>query len=79
MGLYYLEFILSTHNTTLEFIRNSLAELGEGLEVTKLERGSDEKTEDFQVHISALDPTVVFDTCAQIGRIRSVKAEERSA
>lgn len=78
MGLYYLEFILSTHNATPEFIRNSLAELGEALEVTQLKKAPDSKTEDFQIHISALDPTVVFDTCAQIGRIRSVKAEERS-
>lgn len=75
---YYLEFILYAYNSSAEFIRNSLAELGEGLEVMLLPRGENEKAESFKVNIRMQDPTIIFDTCAQIGKIKSVKIDERS-
>jgi dihydroxyacetone kinase-like predicted kinase len=78
MSNYYLEFVLSAYNSNIEFIRNSLAELGEGLEVILLPRGENEKAESFKVNIHTQDPTIIFDTCAQIGKIKSVKIDERS-
>jgi len=78
MSSYYLEFILNTHNNNAEFIRNSLAEFDEHLEVVQLSKNETEKGEYFKINISTLDPASIFDACAQFGRIKSVKIEERS-
>ncbi len=42
-----------------------------------LPRGENEKAESFKVNIRTQDPTVIFDTCAQIGKIKLVKIDER--
>jgi dihydroxyacetone kinase-like predicted kinase len=72
---YKLEFILHTYNTTLQKVKNSLAEFGESLEIVDT-RDSLEKGDNFKVHINTEDPTLIFDVCAQFGRIRSVKVSE---
>ncbi|MDD5156385.1 MAG: hypothetical protein PHF11_07910 [Candidatus Omnitrophica bacterium] len=78
MGGYDLEFVLSTQNSNAEFIRNSLTEFGQALEIEQLPKNEAVKGEDFKINISVQDPTIVFDACAQLGRIKSVKVEERS-
>lgn len=72
---YRLEFILNTHNTSLDYIKNSLIELGEGLELSCLP-GEENKPYDLEVRLVTLEPTVIFDVCSQFGRIKSVKVEE---
>jgi dihydroxyacetone kinase-like predicted kinase len=69
---YKLEFILHTYNTSLEAVRNSLAEFGDSLEIAD-SSGSGEKGDNYQVTLNTDDPTLVFDICSQFGRIRSVK------
>jgi hypothetical protein len=32
---------------------------------------------DFKIRISTEDPTIIFDTCAQFGRLRSIKIDEK--
>jgi hypothetical protein len=78
MSSYYLEFILNTRNSNVDFIRNSLSGLGQELEVLQLDEDGGEKGESFKISILAQDPTLIFDSCAQIGKIKSVKVDERS-
>lgn len=75
MSKYFLEFILSIENTSPETIKNSIREFGDNLEITDC---NDElvKGKNFKVHIHTEDPTIIFDTCAQFGRIKSVKIED---
>ncbi|MDD2927997.1 MAG: hypothetical protein PHE30_04000 [Candidatus Omnitrophica bacterium] len=73
--VYKLGFILHTYNTTLEAVKNSLAEFGEGLEISEV-LGPGQKGNNFKIHLSTQDPTLVFDVCSQFGRIRSIKVEE---
>lgn len=72
---YKLEFILHTYNTTLQKVKNSLAEFGEALEIVSSQEPL-EKGDNFKVNINTEDPTLIFDVCAQFGRIRSVKVTQ---
>ena len=75
---YNLEFILHTYNVTLEMVKNSLAEFGESLEIKETQEAP-ENGKSYNIRIKAEDPTLVFDVCAQFGRIRSVKVTEEEA
>lgn len=80
MHSYHLEFILNTYNVSEEVIKSSLAEFGESLKVSLLPQDNTGKGENFKVCISTPDPTVIFDICAELGRIKTVKVnEERRA
>jgi dihydroxyacetone kinase-like predicted kinase len=72
---YQMEFILHGHGLTCQKIKNSLAEFGEALEVSDCQ---DTLTagNNFKVCITSEDPTVIFDLCAQFGRIKSAKVNE---
>lgn len=70
MHRYYLEFTLIASSVSMENLKNSLIEFGRDLEVSPGEGG-------FNIRIDTEDPTIIFDTCAQFGRIRSVKVEEK--
>lgn len=72
MQKYNLEFILNIQNASEETIRESISELGEALEISDC-RDNPDKGRNFKINIQTEDPTVIFDTCAQFGRIRSVK------
>jgi len=72
---YKLEFILHTYNTTIQKVKNSLAEFGEALEVVNTQE-PEENGDNFKVNINTEDPTLIFDVCAQFGRIRSVKVTQ---
>jgi len=74
---YSLEFILHAHGTTAEAIRNSLTEFSEDLTVIEQAADQDSSGRDYAIKGLAEDPTVIFDICAQFGRIRSAKVEEK--
>ena len=76
MHKYYLEFILNTHNAQVEIIKNSLTEFGDNLEISPLPKDDKEKGENFKINLHTEDPTIIFDTCAQFGRLKSVKISE---
>ncbi len=71
---YKLEFTLHVYNTSLQAVKNSLAEFGENIMVSD-SCGTQGKGNDFFVSINAEDPELVFDICSQFGRIRSVKID----
>ena len=75
MSKYSLEFILSVRDISIETMKNSIVEFGDSLEVTEC---PDDNTKDknFKIRINAEEPTIIFDTCAQFGRIKSVKVNE---
>jgi len=68
---YKLEFILHTQNSSPKMIKSSLAEFGNELVVSQCQE-QEEKC-NYKVNMVTEDPTLVFDLCAQLGRIRSVK------
>lgn len=58
-----------------ETLKNSLIEFGEDLEIVPLvDSGATEKN--FKIRIYTEDPTVIFDTCAQFGRLKSIKIND---
>ncbi len=71
---YNLKFILHSKNNTLKLIKSSLAEFGGNLEV--VQTLDFQETSDYEVQLVTEDPTLVFDLCAQFGRIRSIKVQE---
>jgi len=75
MQRYHLEFIFTAYNTSADAIKNSLTEFGEGLEVIDCQ-DSTNLAKNFKIKINAEEPTVIFDVCAQFGRIKSVKIDE---
>ena len=77
MSRYLLEFTLNVHGITAETVRNSILEFGEALEVARSAPG-DNKEQDLKVSIATEDPTIIFDVCAQFGRIRSVRVTEEN-
>jgi len=76
MQKYLLEFVLHAQNSSSSIIKNSLAEFAEALEINDSCRDINAKSRDFIVRLRTEDPTVIFDICSQIGRIKSVKINE---
>jgi len=72
MQKYHLEFILHIQNASQEAVRGAISELGEALEISDCQ-DNPAKGKNFKINIQTEDPTVIFDTCAQFGRIKSVK------
>jgi len=74
---YHIEFILHAYDSEASLIKSALSEFGEevGVEEAPSVEGSSGK--EYLVKISAQDPTLVFDVCSQMGRIRSVKIDEQ--
>ncbi|MDD5477870.1 MAG: hypothetical protein PHG87_06720 [Candidatus Omnitrophica bacterium] len=71
---YALEFILHAKDSSPKIIKNSLAEFGNDLVVSQaLEQ---KESCNYQVNMVTEDPALVFDLCAQLGRIRSIKVQE---
>lgn len=75
MQNFHLEFILHVIDTPLEQVKSSLAEFGEGLEITDCQE-EESRGKNLKVKIKTEDPTVIFDLCSQFGRIKSVKINE---
>jgi len=78
MHKYCLEFILNAQNVSMETLKNSILEFGEDLEIYQLPQEGNAKCGDFKVHIFTDEPTIIFDTCAQFGKIKSIKINEEN-
>ena len=74
---YHLEFILHAYDSNPGLIKSSLSEFGEELLVADIPAEGDASGREYKVRISTCDPTLVFDVCSQMGRIRSVKINEQ--
>lgn len=72
---YSVEFTINIYDTSLDVLKNSLADLGSDL---NLEEGKELNGKDkiIKIHIYTDDPHLVFDTCSQFGRLKSVKIKE---
>jgi dihydroxyacetone kinase-like predicted kinase len=71
---YSLEFVLHAKNSSPKIIRNTLAEFGSGLAVSECRQSTESCN--YEVSITTEDPTLVFDLCSQLGRIRSIKVHQ---
>jgi dihydroxyacetone kinase-like predicted kinase len=76
MQKFVMEFILHCQGASEQAIQSSLSEFGEGVEVTDC-CDSESSAKNFKVNMLADDPMVIFDVCAQFGRIKSVKIDEK--
>lgn len=65
---------MNINDVPLETIKNCLVEFGENLEIFALEKEA-AKGKDLQIRITTEDPTIIFDTCSQFGRLKSVKID----
>ena len=68
---YALEFILHAKESSPKIIKSALAEFGNDLVVSQCP-GHGESC-NFKVSMVTEEPTLVFDLCSQLGRIRSIK------
>ena len=74
MKKYLLEFVLIAKNNEGGNIKISLNECGDNLEIFPLDAVAG-NIRDYKIRINTDDPTLVFDACAQIGRLKSVKID----
>ncbi len=74
---YTLEFILHSKNSSPKIIKSSLEEFGSDLIVSQCQKQGESC--DYKVSMTTEDPTLVFDLCSQLGRIRSIKVYEKGA
>ena len=63
-------------NESRSTVENFLVEWAKELDITECNRNDCAQGKDFKIRMRAQDPTIIFDACAQIGRIKSVKIEE---
>ncbi len=73
MDRYNIEFILDAKRISTEEIKNYLVEFTDKIEISLFAEG------EFKIVLEAEDPRIIFDTCAQFGRIKSVKINERGS
>lgn len=71
---YVLEFILHAKDSSPKIIKNALAEFSSDLIVGDCQKQGESCN--YKVSLTTEDPTLVFDLCSQLGRIRSVKVHE---
>ena len=76
MHKYFLEFTLSTHDYSMDEIKECLLGLGESLEILPLPQCDTERARNYKIHLNVEDAMLVFDTCAQLGKIKSVRINE---
>ncbi len=74
---YFLEFILTVKEAQIELIRNSLVEFGEdlGIDVQLEDNSCLARKQNLKIKITTLDPAIIFDICADFGRLKSVKID----
>ena len=71
---YLLEFVLHAKDSSPKIIKSALAEFGSNLVVSDCKKQGESCN--YEVSMTTEDPTLVFDLCSQLGRIRSVKIHE---
>jgi len=76
MHRYYVEFILSADTSVADALEQALIECGENIEVISLPQSDSHREHNFKIQINTVDPTIVFDMCAEYGKIKSVKIDE---
>jgi dihydroxyacetone kinase-like predicted kinase len=77
MPYYSMEFILHTgESESHSTVRNYLGEWARDLDITECSQDECAPGKDFKICMHAQDPTIIFDLCAQFGRIKSVKIDE---
>lgn len=72
---YKLEFILCANGISEQEIQASISEFTEQLTVGVCQSASDTQQE-FKLVMFTEDPTLIFDTCGQWGKIKGVKVSE---
>ncbi|KPK96484.1 MAG: hypothetical protein AMJ95_14050 [Omnitrophica WOR_2 bacterium SM23_72] len=72
---YWLNFVLRAYGESAQTIKSALSEFGEHLEITEDTEGEGQ-ARDYKIRIQTEEPTLVFDACSQLGRIKSVKIKE---
>lgn len=79
MCRYCLYFTLNIQNNiTVEVLRNSIIEFGEILEIYQVPEDITVKGTDFRISIRTEDPIIIFDTCSQFGKLKSIKIDEEA-
>ena len=77
MPNYFMELVLHTsENESHSTIKNYLVEWAQDLDITESHQQDSAQGKNFKIRMRAQDPTIIFDTCAQFGRIKSVKIDE---
>jgi hypothetical protein len=71
---FVLEFVLHAKDSSPKIIKHALAEFGSDLVVGDCQKHGESCN--YNVNMTTEDPTLVFDLCSQLGRIRSVKVQE---
>lgn len=71
---FTLEFVLHAKDSSPKIIKSALAEFGSELTVSDCPKHVE--TCNYKVNMVTEDPTLVFDLCSQLGRIRSVKVHQ---
>jgi dihydroxyacetone kinase-like predicted kinase len=72
---FKLEFFLHAYGTSTDGLKHALSEFAENIGVEEVE-GEGLQGNDYKVGLLTEEPQLVFDACAQFGRIRSIKIEE---
>ncbi len=73
---YQLEFVLAAAGISEQDLLDLLKDITEEVELSVLPQQGGERSLPYKVTACVQDPTIVFDACAEFGRIRSVKIEE---
>ena len=66
----------TAENESRSTVKNYLVEWAQGLEITECSQDDCAPGKNFKIRMRTQDPTVIFDACAQVGRIKSVKIDE---
>lgn len=74
--VYSLEFVLYVYDTSEDALKKAFAGFGYDIAVSFLERNETERGDNFKVCMKTDDPLVVFDACAELGKIKSVRVNE---
>lgn len=71
---YNLEFVLDVKGASAQEIEEALLDIAEGLEITRAEVISD-AARGLKICLRTEDPALIFDTCSQFGKLKSVKID----
>lgn len=76
MQKYFLEFILDIRkDASPQAVKNSIIEFGEDVEISRVPEPEGAEGKYFKIRLSTEDPAIIFDTCAQFGKLKSIKIE----
>lgn len=73
---YRLRFTLHSSVACEESVKSTLAEFADTVCVEQMQPGNSAGSQEFTVSLYTEDPTLVFDACSQVGRIKCVRVEE---